>query len=65
MDKYLLHYITSFLILCNHCNKYTTKTPYICVICQEKYCKTCSSYLHNIYGFYCQYYCNNCYKNVI
>jgi len=41
MDAHLLHYITNFLTLCKCCNKYTTKTHYICVCCNDNYCEKC------------------------
>lgn len=62
MDFYLLHYIISFLTLCKCCNKYTTNTPYICVICSDKYCEKCCYNLFPVYGFYCNYYCIKCYN---
>ena len=65
MDKYLLYYITSFLTNCKNCNKYSIKTPYICVICNDAYCETCSNKLYKVYGFYCQHYCKECYESVI
>ena len=62
MDFYLLNYLTSFLTLCKCCNQYTTKTHYICVICNDKYCERCHYNLIPVYGFYCNYYCNECYE---
>lgn len=62
MDKYLLKYISEFLIKCNKCNKfnYLIKEQQCC-ICNNYFCSECDIKLIPVFSFYTSYYCNECF----
>jgi len=64
-DPYLLKFITSFLKLCDKCNRYDyINYVNVCCICKDFYCSTCCKEM-KYNGYYDEThhkYCNLCGK---
>lgn len=63
LDKYVYRYITDYMKLCSHCNKYDIyKYEQTCCFCKIFYCTECTSKLTRNYNHYetTSNYCEIC-----